>query len=390
MSSTSPSLRLWKPVREHSADGLWLLFIIALALTVLLLRVILDLTNYPQVGNSTYHVAHVLWGGLLLFIAVAVQLSFVNRYTLWLTALLGGVGAGLFIDEVGKFITQSNDYFFPLALPIIYGFMLLCLWLYWRLRRNAPRDTRTLLYHALEELQQVLDNDLDSFERGQLVDDLELVCATASKPNELRLANSLLDYVRSRELQVAGEPNFFERTTNRIRRYLAEHPARWVYKIGLVLGFVVVGLVSLLEALVIAGRVRWQDPLEQIIENVVVVSGNTIYTLDDPPFLEIGARMLMISALAGFAVALLMVVGRDRWSVNLGTLLLVFSLCVVNFLTFYYLQMLVLVEAIFQVGLLVIVGLYRWRFLSAGGEAPRNDALPWEAARSEGEGGAAP
>ena len=43
-----------------------------------------------------------------------------NRWVPAATAVLVGVGSGLFVDEVGKFITQQNDYFTPLAAPIIY------------------------------------------------------------------------------------------------------------------------------------------------------------------------------------------------------------------------------------------------------------------------------
>jgi hypothetical protein len=35
--------------------------------------------------------------------------------------------SGLFVDEVGKFITQKNDYFLPLAAPIVYASLLLIL-----------------------------------------------------------------------------------------------------------------------------------------------------------------------------------------------------------------------------------------------------------------------
>src|SRR5262245_45800895 len=175
MASQPATKRIWTPVIDQSADSFWLLLITTMSVTVLVTRIYLELTGYPQIGDSTYHIAHVLWGGLLLFVAVTLPLSTANRYALWAAALVGGVGVGLFIDEVGKFITQSNDYFFPLAIPIIYSFILICVWLFYRIRRRKPRDARTLLYHALEDMKQVLDNDLDPFEHRELVSELRQV-----------------------------------------------------------------------------------------------------------------------------------------------------------------------------------------------------------------------
>jgi hypothetical protein len=48
-----------------------------------------------------------------------------NRGATVVHALL--TGAVSFVDEVGKFITQKNDYFFPLAAPIVYASLLLIL-----------------------------------------------------------------------------------------------------------------------------------------------------------------------------------------------------------------------------------------------------------------------
>ena len=121
-----------------SVDGFWIVLIIAMSTTVVITRLYLEATGYPQVGDDTFHVAHVLWGGLAMFIALVLPLSFANPYIPWITAILGGVGAGLFLDEVGKFITQKNDYFFPLAFPIIYAFIVLCVWLFFRIRETSP------------------------------------------------------------------------------------------------------------------------------------------------------------------------------------------------------------------------------------------------------------
>jgi len=77
-------------------------------------------------------------------------LIFANRWVYKVSALLAGVGVGLFIDEVGKFITQSNNYFYPAAAPIIYAFFLLTVLLYLQVRRSLSRDARVELYYALD------------------------------------------------------------------------------------------------------------------------------------------------------------------------------------------------------------------------------------------------
>jgi hypothetical protein len=357
------SKRLWKPVRDQAADSFWMLLITALSITVMVTRVYLELTGYPQVGDSTYHVAHVLWGGLLLFIAVALPLSIVNRYALWASSVLGGIGAGLFIDEVGKFITQSNDYFFPLAFPIIYGFILVCVWLYWRIRRHRPRDTRTLLYHALEDLKQVLDNDLDPFEHRELLTELKLVATQATDPSELRLAKELLDFVQSRELQLATEPNLAERLIEDLRHVFANRPARWTLKTILVVGWGLMSINALAKLFALIEMASEEELLHKTLGEFVVVSGKSQYVVNNEWLLLTMQLLIIATGVMALAAALLLLLRRDAMGVRIGTVALIFSLCVVNFLTFYFVQIYALLEAAGQVFLLVVAGLYRWRFL---------------------------
>jgi hypothetical protein len=135
---------------------------------VIFTRVYLEATGFPQLGNSVLHIAHALWGGLALFIAALLPLAFANRWALQASAILGGIGIGLFIDEIGKFITQTNDYFFAPALSLVYAFFLLCVLLYLFFRRPQQQDPRQALYHALEGLQDAVDGDLDADEAARI------------------------------------------------------------------------------------------------------------------------------------------------------------------------------------------------------------------------------
>lgn len=108
------------PIRRQDAVEKLEWFLISAVVMVLVIRTQLWLTNYPQLGGGNLHIAHLLWGGLFMLIAIWVALLYLNRRALGTMAILGGIGFGFFIDELGKFITSDNDYFFKPAAALIY------------------------------------------------------------------------------------------------------------------------------------------------------------------------------------------------------------------------------------------------------------------------------
>lgn len=142
-------------VRDADAGETLEIFLIASILSILGIRAFLAATGYPQLGGEGLHIAHMLWGGVFMLIGLLLILSYLNLSVRWLAALLGGIGFGTFIDELGKFITEDNDYFFQPTIALLYIIFILLFLLvrsiHWR-RLLSPREV-----HINAQLRAVME-----------------------------------------------------------------------------------------------------------------------------------------------------------------------------------------------------------------------------------------
>ena len=210
-----------RPARSYDLhQHLTTLFVCAVA-TVVFTRAFLAATGYPQVGGSKLHIAHVLWGGLLLLAALLTTIAFLSPSAKPVAAVIGGIGFGLFIDEVGKFVTKDVNYFYRPAIAIIYvSFVALFGFIRWLSRRHFGALEATLI--GLEALQRAAVGSLSEERRAHV---LALMSATG---DENRLAREVRTWLLAAETQSQLAPplprRLLERLSSRWTR-LTAHPA---------------------------------------------------------------------------------------------------------------------------------------------------------------------
>lgn len=144
-------------------------FLVAAIFSIFFIRVFLQVSGYPQLGGGGLHIAHMLWGGLFMLVAFIINFYFLSKASANFASILAGVGFGTFIDELGKFITRDNDYFFQPTIALIYAIFVLIYVFSKGLVKYNKVSKEEYLVNALELMKDAVINDLDQEEKKQVL-----------------------------------------------------------------------------------------------------------------------------------------------------------------------------------------------------------------------------
>ena len=336
---------------------LWTL--VSLAASVLVTRTYLELTGYPQIGGGDLHIAHAIWGGLLLYVAALLPLVIANNWALTLSAILNGVGAGLFVDEIGKFITRNNDYFYPPAAPLVYSFFLLSVLLYVWARRTRRHDPRAELFRSLEEMQDLVDGNLDAGAVQRLAARLDTVAAAQELPLA-QLGRALREYVQRAGVDLERtESGWLHRLHQGIQdwgRSIGRRTHRIVILIMLLWG----SLNALVHVLVLMLFALVPAALDTELFSLLVTDGE-LRSVADVPWLVVRLGLESAAGLLTVLAVVLLFMRRDAQAISVAIFAVTLSLTMVVLLTFYLDQFGAMYGALLQfLSLMILITYRRW------------------------------
>ncbi len=159
------SIVFYRNVRSRELLELFLLSAIS---SLLIVRLYLHAAGYPQLGHGGLHIAHMLWGGLLMVCSVTLLLAYLGKRTQRIAVIVGGIGFGVFIDEIGKFVTRDNNYFYRPAVGIIYAVFAVLYLVFNFLGRTRRLTSREYQLNALSQLEEAIVKDMDVTEKARV------------------------------------------------------------------------------------------------------------------------------------------------------------------------------------------------------------------------------
>ncbi|KAA0023882.1 hypothetical protein [Antrihabitans cavernicola] len=334
---------------------------VSFGMTVVITRLFLMSSGYPKIGGATYHIAHALFGGLLLVIAMLVTLLYASGTSMIAAAILSGVGLGLFIDEVGKFITSDNNYFFPLAAPIIYLAFLLIV----ALARYAARAHRISpvvhLSQVMEETAQMVGTRPGTDRRAALAAELDGIHRGDLPPEHVDVLDALSRYLHAAPDR--GHASVSGRVIpviERVEEVLAPQRLLAPVLIAVMFAHAVWSLVRLVaSAEVITGWHPAWHPLGRLLDSGELNHHGWKAQLA----LALAAIGEVLVGAGYLAAAVQWLRGHVAASVRLGIWASVLSLTVVNVMATYFDQFLTVFTAIGEAVILGALVRYRTRFI---------------------------
>lgn len=350
-------------VERDEAQDYLLLSLVSFGSTVIIVRLFLQLTGYPQIGSGALHIAHLLWGGLCLFVAVLLVLIWDNPGALRSASVLSGVGIGLFIDEVGKFITHANDYFFPPAAPIIYGFFLVTVFLYLYVRRPDELEPDHAMVLVLEKLQDAVYGDLEEDDIKYLENNLNLACQ-AERQEILTLAKALYEYVQEGNVPFKDTtPRYLSRLENFITIWGLKLGRGW-HRILILLGLVIISLGALVTiATLIWVAVSPTDTTQTILANLAAEAAKTDASSVISQYLRV--IMQVIIGVISISAVYFILRGEERRGLAIALVGVILSLTAMQLITFYIDQFTAIIPTLFQFCFLLLIFAYRHWYLSS-------------------------
>jgi hypothetical protein len=189
--------------RSTSSDNV-LLFLIAATFSVLVTRFGLEALGYPQIARGSIHLAHAIYGGALLSIANILLLTLHGRRVRQTAAVIAGLGFGQFIDEVGKFITRDNNYFYQPVPMIIYVSFISIFLIYRYFDRYTPLRPKEIIYDVLEHLEELAEGNLHEPSQKWIEQALERIVQRSKKNYEI-FAHQVLHIVRT--IDISKKPS---------------------------------------------------------------------------------------------------------------------------------------------------------------------------------------
>ena len=220
MNEPRPS-RGWFRGRSYSLGAQLDTFLVCAAAGVIVNRALLIVLGYPQIGSRKpdgIHISHSIYGGFAMMVAATVAIAFLAPATHWFVAIVGGLGFGWYVDELGKYVSNAG-YLFKPALSLIYIVFVLMFLVFNAMaaRMFTPDDA---VVNALESLKSAALGNLDDRQRRDAIHRLE----------RLGSDSSFVERVRELLADAPASPQRPPNLARRIRVSLRERYTSWSHR----------------------------------------------------------------------------------------------------------------------------------------------------------------